>query len=77
MPAGLIDMSKNVTGKIVRYSRDTLPPSRTDWDKVMAMTDEEIRARALADPDAQPMTAEELARMKRAVPREKKKRRAR
>jgi len=70
-------MSKSATGKIVRYSRDNLPPSRTDWDKVMAMTDEEIHARALADPDAQPMTAEELARMRPVVPREKKKRRAR
>jgi putative transcriptional regulator len=32
------------------------------------LTDEEIHARALADPDAQPLTEERLARMKR-VPR--------
>jgi uncharacterized protein len=76
-PVGPNHMSKNATGKIVRYSRDNLPPSRTDWAKVMAMTDEEIRARALADPDAQPMTAEELARMRPALPQAKKKRRAR
>jgi putative transcriptional regulator len=71
-------MSKSGTGKIVRYSHDNLPPSKTDWDRVMAMTEEEIHAAALADPDAQPMTAEELARMRRAsdVP-QKKKRRAR
>jgi hypothetical protein len=67
VPVGLNDMSKSATGKTVRYSRDNLPPSRTDWDKVMAMTDEEIRAWALADPDAQPMTAEELARMRPAL----------
>jgi putative transcriptional regulator len=65
-------MSKNATGKIVRYSRDNLPPSRTDWDKVMAMTDEEIRARALADPDAQPMTPEQLAKMKRRYPQKRR-----
>jgi putative transcriptional regulator len=31
----------------------------------MAMTDEQITAAALADPDAQPLTPEQLARMKR------------
>jgi len=77
VPVGLNEMSKNATGKIVRYSREDLPPSRTDWAKVMAMTEEEIHAAALSDPDAQPMTAEELARMRPAVPRPKKKRRAR
>jgi putative transcriptional regulator len=30
----------------------------------MAMTDEEITAAALADPDARPLTPEQLARMK-------------
>ena len=71
-------MSKNATGKIVRYSSDNLPPDdETDWDKVMAMSDEEIHARALADPDAQPMTAEELARMRPALPHAKNRRRAR
>ncbi|RJF87626.1 helix-turn-helix domain-containing protein [Oleomonas cavernae] len=29
------------------------------------MTDEEVTAAALSDPDAQPMTAEQLARMRR------------
>ena len=70
-------MSKNVTGKIVRYRREDLPAdTETDWDRVMAMTNEEIRARALADPDAQPLTPEKLARMKRAsdVARPKRKR---
>ena len=72
-------MSKSVTGKLVRYRREDLPPSETDWAKVMALTEEEILARALADPDAQPLTPEKLARMKRAsdVPQAKRKRRAR
>jgi putative transcriptional regulator len=39
------------------------------------MTDEEVHAAALADPDAQPLTEEDFARMKR-VPRAKTLRRA-
>jgi putative transcriptional regulator len=62
----LYDMSKSVTGKLVHDRREDLPPSETNWAKVMAMTEEEILARALADPDAQPLTPERLARMKRA-----------
>ncbi|MGI8474934.1 MAG: helix-turn-helix domain-containing protein [Thermomicrobiales bacterium] len=37
----------------------------TDWARVNAMTEEEIEANALADEDNPPMTAEELARMRR------------
>ena len=35
-----------------------------DWSHADAMTEEEIHAAALADPDAQPLTEEQLARMK-------------
>ena len=35
------------------------------WARLDAMTDEEVTARALSDPDAQPLTKEQLARMKR------------
>jgi len=59
------DMSKNNTSKVVRYSRDNLPPDRTDWARINAMTDEEVTAAALSDPDAQPLTPEQLARMRR------------
>jgi putative transcriptional regulator len=38
---------------------------RTDWERVRAMTDEEVVGAALSDPDAAPLTAEELARMRR------------
>ena len=48
---------------------------KTDWPRVKAMTDEEVTAAALADPDAQPMTSEEL-RTARRVPRTKTLRRA-
>ena len=36
-----------------------------DWSRLDAMSDEEIHAAALNDPDAQPLTPERLAHMKR------------
>ncbi|HVT28211.1 MAG TPA: helix-turn-helix domain-containing protein [Lacipirellulaceae bacterium] len=46
-----------------------------DWSRLDALTDEEVHAAALADPDAQPLTEERLAKMKR-VPRARTLRRA-
>lgn len=40
----------------VRYSRADLPPDDTDWQRVDALTDEQVHAAALADPDARPTT---------------------
>ncbi len=40
-------------------------PDRTDWARLEAMTEEEIEANALSDPDNPPLTPEELARMRR------------
>jgi putative transcriptional regulator len=48
---------------------------KTDWNRLRAMSEEEVHAAALADPDAQPLTDADLARMKR-VPRIKTLRRA-
>src|ERR1700756_2759296 len=59
-------MSKNDTSKVVRYSRDRLPHDKTDWARLDALTDDEVKAAALSDPDAQPLTSEQLARMRRA-----------
>lgn len=39
-----------------------------DWTRVDRMTDEDIRKAALADPDAQPLTDAQLARMRRPTP---------
>jgi putative transcriptional regulator len=39
---------------------------KTDWARLEAMTEEEIEANALADPDNPPLTDEELARMRHA-----------
>ena len=50
--------------ELIRYrpGLDPKPEDRTDWERVRNMTDEEVEAAALADPDAQPLTDEELAR---------------
>ena len=37
---------------------------KTDWGRLRNMSDEEVHAAALADPDAQPLTEERLAKMK-------------
>ncbi len=49
--------------------------TKHDWTAFDALTDEQIHAAALADPDAQPLTEERLAKMRR-VPRSKSIRRA-
>jgi putative transcriptional regulator len=46
-----------------------------DWSRLDAMTDAEVHAAAMKDPDARPMSDEEFARAKR-VPRIKTIRRA-
>jgi putative transcriptional regulator len=48
-------------------TRPSVSPTKTDWARLEAMTDDEIEANALADPDNPPSTPEELARM-RLVP---------
>jgi putative transcriptional regulator len=59
------------TGKRViedgRWHDDNGPIQGTpaDWDP--PMTDEEVELAALSDPDAQPSTAEQLARMRRVA----------
>lgn len=43
-------------------------PDRTDWAKVDGLSDEEIEAAALSDPDAQPLSDEALARAREGPP---------
>ena len=38
--------------------------SKTDWDRLANMTEEEIEANTLSDPDNSPLTEEELVRMR-------------
>src|ERR1700716_1918526 len=42
-----------------------IPPDQTDWAALHAMTEEEINAAALSDPDNPPWTPERQARFKR------------
>jgi putative transcriptional regulator len=51
--------------KLVRYRLDLANPPKADWSRLDAMTEDERHAAALADPDAQPATDEQLARMRR------------
>ena len=52
---------------ITRYKLDPVNPPKTDWTAFDARTEAENTAAALADPDAQPATPEQLARSKRVV----------
>ena len=52
---------------ITRFELDPGNPPKTDWAAFDARTDAENTAAALADPDAQPTTPEQLARARRVV----------
>lgn len=58
-------MSKTGTTRVTVKSGEPLPRGDTDWTRLDAMTDDEAMAAALADPDAQPLTPEQLAKMRR------------
>jgi putative transcriptional regulator len=45
----------------------TRKTGKHDWSRLDAMTDEEVHAAAMRDPDAQPLTDEDMARMKRVA----------
>ena len=55
--------------------KTTAKPTKHDWSRFDAMTEEERHAAALSDPDARPLSAEDFKRMKR-TPRVKIIRRA-
>ncbi len=58
-------MSKTGITRLTVRSGEPLPTGATDWEHLDAMTDGEVVAAALADPDAQPSTPEQLANMRR------------
>jgi len=74
----MIRVQKGPDGKFVQIMPDgsTRPIyGRTDWARLDAMTEEEIEANALSDPDNPPISNEELARFRRVPnPREIRKR---
>ena len=61
-------MSKTGTTRITMKPGEAPPRGATDWERVHAMTDEEVMAAALSDPDAQPLDSETLAGMRRISP---------
>lgn len=52
-------------GNITRYRLDPNSKREFDWSAFDAMTEDEVHAAALSDPDAQPATEEQLARARR------------
>ncbi len=49
--------------QLMRYrpGRDPKPESRSDWDRLNRMSDDDIEQAALEDPDAQPLSDDRLA----------------
>jgi putative transcriptional regulator len=58
-------MSKTDTTRLTVKPGEPFPRGNTDWGRLDDMNDDEAMAAALADPDAQPLSAEKLARMRR------------
>ena len=58
-------MSKTDTTRVTVKPGGPPPKGDTDWTRLDAMADEEVAAEALSDPDAQPLSAERLSRMRR------------
>ena len=58
-------MSKTGTTRVTVKPGEPLPKGETDWTRLDAMTDKEVAAAARSDLDAQPLAAEQLARMRR------------
>ena len=57
-------MSKTGTTRVTVKSGEPLPRGRTEWTRLDAMSDKEVMAAARSDPDAQPLTPEQLAKMR-------------
>src|SRR5579872_3762337 len=74
----IIVAKRQSDGRIVQALPDgsTKPfEDKTDWNRLRAMTDEEVTAAAMSDPDARPLPPEQR-RTARRVPRTKTLRRA-
>jgi len=57
--------------RIVRRTRDTLPPGRTDWARVDGMSEAEVEAGASSDTDNPPWTEEELRNARLVMPEDR------
>jgi uncharacterized protein (DUF4415 family) len=58
--------------RIVRITRDQVPEDGgTDWERLRAITDEEIERAAAEDPDNPLLTPEEIARLEPVRPEDR------
>jgi putative transcriptional regulator len=58
-------MSKTGTTQVTLKRGEPLPQGSTNWTRLDAMTDEEAMTAAISDPDARPLTPEQLKGMRR------------
>ena len=58
-------MSKTGTTRVTVKTGDAPLRGKTDWARLDEMTDDDVLAAARSDPDAQPLTPEQLAKMRR------------
>ncbi len=58
-------MSKTDTTRVTVKAGEPLPKGATDWERLDRMTDAEVTRAALSDPDAQPLSPEQLEKMRR------------
>jgi putative transcriptional regulator len=61
-------MNKTGATRVTVKPGEEPPRGETDWARVNAMSDEEVMAAALSDPDVQPLDPEALAKMRRVPP---------
>ncbi|MBL1259747.1 MAG: hypothetical protein COB33_004340 [Thiotrichaceae bacterium] len=61
-----------IIGTYKKTDGTTFTVKEDDYTKMREMTEEEVHEAALSDPDAQPLTSEELARFRRVNPFAKK-----
>lgn len=67
-------MSNNkVIGTYKKSDGSTFTVSEDDYKDMRNMTDEEVHEAALSDPDAQPLTEEQLEKLKPVDPKSKRK----
>lgn len=59
--------------RIVSFARGEVPKGNTDWDRLRAMTEEEIDAGAASDPDNPPLSDEVLAQAELVRPEDRAK----
>lgn len=66
-------MKKNTTGRTALSTAGTVEAGRTDWERLQAMSEDEIELAALEDEDNPPLTTEQLEAGSIVSPAERRK----